>query len=186
MADIREQQIQLVLHAIEALGHDLAAAGRPHDAREKEVARFAQIHPLRLTARGRHNADAHFGIGIAGFGITLRLEQAVRVEQRHLGKDGFARDIELEVSDRTAVGRPPVRGIEIEFLGIDPVRLAVEQSIGTVGGEAGDDLRGDLDGIEVRARGGRKRSGYRAKVSDRARLRRSGSRDRNGPYRCRR
>ena len=77
---IREQQVQIVLHAIQALDENLPARWRPHHARQQILARLAQIHPSRRAAGSGNNSEPHVGIRIAGLRIALRLQHSPRVQ----------------------------------------------------------------------------------------------------------
>ena len=102
-------EIELVLNAIQPNSGKRAAVGQPGDTSEQGVARIAETHPASVAAGCRDNAKAHIGIRIAGFGVTLGLQEAARAEERDLREDGLVTNVELQVSDRLRIRRPPMR-----------------------------------------------------------------------------
>ena len=75
------------------------------------------------------HAKPHVGIGSTGLRKAFGFEQSPGAKQRYLGEDRLVRDVELEVSDGFAIGRPPVRGSDFELFGVDPVEFAVQQGV---------------------------------------------------------
>ena len=142
---VGEQQVEAVLDPVEALDGERLRTGQPVDAGDEGVAHVAKVHPFCGAAGGGNNADSHIGVGIAGFGVALRLELCARGEKVDLREDGLTADIELQVGDPRGVGRPPVGGTEVQLFGIDPIGLAVEEGGRAIVGEAGFFARGDIE-----------------------------------------
>ncbi len=71
----------------------------------------AEIHPFCRAAGYGDDTETDIGIGFTGLRIAFRFQHAARTGKRNLGADRLAGRTELEVGDRVAVGRPPVRGV---------------------------------------------------------------------------
>src|SRR3954468_8871327 len=106
---VGNKQVEPILNSVKPLDGEALATGQPIDAGQQETTRLAQVHPSRRPARRGDHTKVDIGIWIARFGITLRLEPGAGVQQIDLRKDRLPADVELEVSDATRIGRPPVR-----------------------------------------------------------------------------
>ena len=110
-------------------------SAQPHDAREIDVRVRAGVHPFCFAAANRDDADAHDRIRFA----RLRKARVFhRAERRAHVQDGIARHgalVHFVIGDFRGIGRPPVRRLAVEFFGIEPVELALENFLAAAGGE---------------------------------------------------
>ena len=121
------QQVEAVLDAIQALNEEAAAIRNPAHPREQRIAGFAEVHPLGVAARGGDDAQANIGVGVAGLGVPLRFVHGAQRQEVGVRIERLAAHVELQVGDLLGVGRPPVRGGEVELLGINPIEAGVPQ-----------------------------------------------------------
>ena len=131
------QQVEAVLDAIQALDEEAAAIRDPAHPREQRIAGFAEVHPPGVAAGGGDHAQADIGVGIAGLGIALRFIDGAQRQEVGVRIERLAAHVELQIGDLLGIGRPPVRGGEVELLGIDPIEAGVPQGGGAIAGQPG-------------------------------------------------
>ncbi len=81
-ARVGQQQIQVILDAIEPLDHQTRGIGRPVNARDQKAARLAEIHPARSAPRGWNHSHMHVGVRGAGLWIPFRLGDGAQAGKR--------------------------------------------------------------------------------------------------------
>ncbi len=123
--NIRNQQIELGLRAIEPLNGKMFRIREPVDARNVDIGFCARVHGAgaRFASAKRRYKNADDGIRAAGNGIAFHFGLAARRREVHHGVLRNFSFIHLEKSDGQRIRRPPVSGLNIQLLGIHPIEL---------------------------------------------------------------
>ncbi len=147
---VDRDHLQLVLHTTHAQDIHRARVRHPPGTRDQiSVARVADFEPLRGTAGGGDHAQPHVGIVFARLRIAFNLRERARAQHVRVRKHGLAAGVELQVTQRLGIRRPPEAGAQLEFLGVDPIGDPVAQRVRAVARETRLLAGGHVYRIEV-------------------------------------
>ena len=149
-AGVGAEQVLLVLQPVQLLDGERAVV-LPLEPGQVAVARIARrLHPGRVAAVGRDDADPRRRVGRAGLGIRdlrrHRVDAVGVVDQR---EDADARGVELPVGDAAAVGAPAEAVADAELLLVDPVGGAVDDRLRAGGRQPRDPAVGQPLDVQV-------------------------------------
>ena len=145
-AGVGEDDLVLVLEAVEALEDDLLRAGRPLHPGDVVLAGIARERdPAGLPPLGADHPHAAGGVALADLGVgeapESRVEPGDVVDQAELA---HALGVDLPVGDPLAVGAPAEAAAQPQLLLVHPVGGAVDDRLGR-----GDAQAVDLEVVQV-------------------------------------
>jgi hypothetical protein len=137
---IRHDQPVRVLEPVELLQQNLIGIARPVHLRDVVFPGIAgNLQPPRFPPCRLDDADAPCGIQFSGLGVRNRLHFGIQsVEIVDEIKFTHAGRIELPVGDAAAIGTPAKTVAQPQLFFVDPVERAVDQLVGTAGGQRND------------------------------------------------